>query len=159
MISDRRNDLRWDLAITSPDRYDSTDLGWAINGDAGKTVRKHLTMEAAYERAIRHRIVDERADMRHLANKFLLEVGLSKAWPDFDRDPLLGGFPIVVTDEHVCLRVVTPTDLDTWAKEQRRAADLQYATVLMACDGAEWAARSMRARGWSVIPFPEVQRS
>lgn len=128
-----------------PDRYDVDDHAWRDPVVAAIATR--IPPRQAAQVAAERLVADREGRATRSANELLRRVGKERQWPLPDMADDLADRPISVGSERVCLRAATSLDLRTWAIDERRDAAQEFAARSMACDGAEWLADEMDAKG------------
>jgi hypothetical protein len=85
------------------------------------------------------------------ASLLLRRVAAARRWPARDEVGAVADRPLSIGTERVCLAAATADDFERWAVDERRDAAQEASARFAACDGAEWLAREMRAKGLTLF--------
>lgn len=134
------------LAERRPDRYGPNDMSWL--DEIGEEINGGMTELEARQIATRTLVRQRETQKIRQGNRVLREMFKAHNDGQDELDELEWmtsiQLPIVVGDQRVALRAVTADDLEDFANEEERRANVDHGVRLSTCEAARWFAAEMR---------------
>lgn len=132
-----------------PDRYDVEDHAWRAPVVAA--VAQRMPIRQAQQVAAERLVGDREGRATRSVNSLMRRVARERQWPLPDLANDLLRRPMSIGAERVCLGAAMARDFEQWAIDERRDAAQDFTARSEACDGAEWIAREMAAKGLTLF--------